>query len=118
MALQVPGSVVSALAISATPPATGLDKLDPRFAAVLSQCKVPTTIMTQIGDAGVESSALFGCLARTEEKLTLFCKRVLNLDPEARAEDMIPVARLVMAWELGATPRGLQLLISLAAQQR
>ena len=76
-----------------------MDKLDSRFAAILNQCRVPAATMKLMGDKDVDSMGVFGHIASTEQKLELFCKRVLNLDPETRGEDTVPVARLTMAWE-------------------
>ena len=56
--------------------------------------------MAALGDAGVESAAIFGHVARTEEKLLKFLKTTLNLDDDARPADAVPIARLVMAWEM------------------
>ena len=99
MALIVPGSTSSALALTAPQLLTGAAKLDPRFAAILAQNDVPVAQRDLLGDAGVFTTSVFGHIARTEEKLEKFLKRVLNLDSDVTAMDAIPIAKLVIVWE-------------------
>ena len=73
--------------------------LDPRFAAILSQNEVALDQMEALGKAGVKTTSLYGHIARNEDKLELFLKRVLKLDADANPEDCIPIARLVIVWE-------------------
>ena len=54
------------------PPNSGIEKLDPRFFAILTQNNVPTDQMEKLGDAGVKSTALSGYIAKTHDKLDLF----------------------------------------------
>ena len=98
MVLTVPGSSSSALALSVQPTNTGIGKLDSRFAAMLTQNGVGATHMGQLGDADCTTAAIYGHIALTKEKLLLFLKRVLNLDPDTRVQDSIPVAKLVILW--------------------
>ena len=88
--LAVPGSSSCALALTVFPPNSGLEKLDPRFAAILTQNDVPTDQMEKLGNAGVKSTALFGYIAKTQDKLDLFLKRTLNLDADNDPMDVIP----------------------------
>ena len=98
--LQLPGLTSTAL-VAAVPAATGgLAKLDGKIIAILAQNKVTEAHMAALGDAGVESAAIFGHVARTEEKLLKFLKTTLNLDDDARPADAVPIAKLVMAWEM------------------
>ena len=100
MALICPGSTTTALVTGgAGTAAVGLAALDPRFLAILTQAEVDTAHMKLLGDAGCKSSQIYGYIGKTEEKLLLFLKRVLNLDPEVRGEDSIPAAKLTIAWE-------------------
>ena len=55
--------------------------------------------MAALGDSDCDSTAVYGHIAKTEEKFYLYIKRVLNVDPDARGEDAVPAARLFMAWE-------------------
>ena len=55
--------------------------------------------MEKLGTAGVKSTALFGYIAKTQEKLDLFLKRTLNLDADNDPMDAIPVAKLTIVWE-------------------
>ena len=73
--------------------------LDPRFAAILSQNEVAVDQMEALAKAGVKTTALYGHIARNEDKLELFLKRVLGLDADVKPEDCIPIARLVIVWE-------------------
>ena len=101
MALAVPGtsSTTLVLTTASAVAATGADKLDPRFSAMLSQAKVAKAHMDVLGDADVESAAIFGHLARSEEKLLELFKSVLNLDADTRPLDAIPIAKLTLVWE-------------------
>ena len=81
------------------PPNSGIEKLDPRFAAILTQNDVPMDQMEKLGNAGVKSTALFGYIANTQDKLDVFLKRTLNLDTDADPLDAIPVAMLTIVWE-------------------
>ena len=78
-----------ALTTAAASPAS---TLDPRFAAILAQNDVPTEHSDKLATAGYKNSALFGHVAKSEERVELFLKRTLNLDPETRGEDTLPVA--------------------------
>ena len=100
MPLNLPGSTTAQLVASATPTAAtnGLEKLDPRFLALLQQNEVSTENMAKLGNAGCKSMALFGHVGRDEARLEAYLKSVLNLDAQARAEDIIPVAQLVIVW--------------------
>ena len=101
MALAIPGTSSSTLVLtmaSAVEP-TGADKLDPRFSAMLSQAKISKAHMDAFGDAEVESAAIFGRLARSEEKILDLLKSVLTLDADARPLDAIPIAKLTLVWE-------------------
>jgi len=74
MAFQAPGSATSALTLggassAAAVGASGLDKLDSRFAAILNQCRVPAATMKLLGDKDVDSMGVFGHIASTEQKL-------------------------------------------------
>lgn len=82
IALVIPGTSSSALVLSASAggPAAGSDKLDPRFAAILSQAKVSKAHIDLLGDADCESAVVFGHIARAEEKFITFLRGVLNLD--------------------------------------
>ena len=60
------------MALTVFPPNSGLEKLDPSFAAILTQNDVPTYQMEKLGNAGVKSTALFGYIAKTQDKLDLF----------------------------------------------
>ena len=53
--------------------------------------------MAALGDAGVESAAIYGHVARTEEKLLKFLTSTMNLDDDVRPADTVPIAKLVMA---------------------
>ena len=99
MALNLPGSTTSALAI-ATPTPAGAGKLDPRLAAVFNQAKVSLELMVKVGDAGIETTQEFAHIAHTTEKFYLFLKEVLNLDGEARGEDIVPSSRMYTAWDI------------------
>ena len=100
MPLNLPGSTTAQLVATATPTAAtnGLEKLDPRFLALLQQNEVSTENMAKLGNAGCKSMALFGHVGRDEARLEAYLKSVLNLDAQARAEDIIPVAQLVIVW--------------------
>ena len=92
------------MALTVLLPNSGIEKLDPRFAAILRQNDVPTDLMEKLGNAGVNSTALnstavFGYISKTQEKLDLFLKRTLNLDSDADPMDAIPVAKLTIVWE-------------------
>ena len=64
--LQLPGLTSTAL-VAAVPAATGgLGKLDGKSSAILTQNKVAEVHMAAMGDAGVESAAIYGHAARTE----------------------------------------------------
>ena len=99
MALIVPGSTSSILALTAPTGLNGAAKLDPRFAAILAQNDVPVGQRDLLGDAGVLTTSVFGHIARTEEKLEKFLKRVINLDSDINPMDAIPIAKLVIVWE-------------------
>ena len=86
--LAIPGASSSALALIAPAAVSGIDVLDPRFAAILSQNEVAPDQMEALGKAGVKTTALYGHIARNEDKLELFLKRLLKLDADAN-----PVAR-------------------------
>ena len=83
---------------AATATAVGIDKLDPRFRAMLSEAGVPTDEQGKLGTAGCSSAALFGYVAKTEERLEKYIKSVVGLDPENKPEDSIPFARYVLVW--------------------
>ena len=92
MALAVPGTSATILVLataSAVAP-SGADKLDPRFSAMLAQAKISKAHMDILGDADVESSAIFGHLARSEEKFLELLKSMLTLDADVRPLDAIP----------------------------
>jgi hypothetical protein len=98
--LQLPGLTSTAL-VAAVPAATGsLGKLDGKFSAILTQNKVAEVHMAALADAGVESAAIYGHVARTEEKLLKFLKSTMDLDDDVRPSDVVPIAKLVMAWEV------------------
>ena len=97
--LAVPVSSSSALALTVFPPNSGLEKLDTRFAAILTQNDVDPDHMEKLGNAGVKSTALFGYIAKTQDKLDTFLKRTLNLDADANPLDAIPLAKLTIVWE-------------------
>ena len=101
MALAVPGTSSSTLVLTSANAVaqTGADKLDPRFSAMLSQAKISKALMDILGDADVESAAIFGHLARSEENFLELLKSVLNLDADTRPLDAIPIAKLTLVWE-------------------
>ena len=96
-ALNVPGAALATLTTPSNASATGAALLDLRFAAILSQCKVKQEHMDAIGNAGCDTSQLFGSLGgkqtEAETKFLLFVKRTCNLDQETRGEDAIPTER-------------------------
>jgi hypothetical protein len=99
MPLTCPGTTTSALALAVpASAATGADALDPQFHAILCQAKVKKEHMVLLGNNDCDSTAVFGHIAKDEEKFALYLKRVLNVDPEARPEDSVPSARLHIAW--------------------
>jgi hypothetical protein len=61
--------------------------------------KVDRAHMVILGNQGVDSTQLFGTLARDEARFYKFLKDTLQLDPETNGAHAIPAARLVMAWE-------------------
>ena len=58
--LAIPGTSSSALALAVVAPNSGEEKLDTRFATILTKNGVPTDRMEARGNAGVKSTALFG----------------------------------------------------------
>ena len=66
----------------------------------MTQNKVAEVHMAALGDAGVELAAVYGHVARTEEKLLKFLKSTMNLDNDVKPADAVPIAKLVMAWEV------------------
>ena len=70
------------MALTVFPPNSGLEKLDTRFAAILTQNDVEAEHMEKLGNAGVKSTALFGYIAKTQDKLDTFLKRTLDLDAD------------------------------------
>ena len=67
MSLIIPGSSTAAVlsaASSSAASAKGIDALDGRLLAVLTQMKVDRAHMVILGDQGVDSTQLFGTLAR------------------------------------------------------
>ena len=92
MALALPGSM--ALAI---PAATGREKLEPRFLATLLQAKIPERICDLLGNAEVDSAALFGRLCREEDDMHKYFKRGLGVDPDAIPAD----GDVVVCWPDG-----------------
>ena len=65
---------------------------DTRLAAILTQSDVHVDQMEALGNAGIKSMALFGHIARDDDKLEVFLWRVLALDSSAGLEDAIPIA--------------------------
>ena len=117
MSLAIPGlsSSTAIVSTSAAVGASGRSKLDPRFQAILNQAKVKPEHQDKLGDADIETAQEFGHIAKNDDSFFLFLKRVCNLDPDARGEDALPVARLTIAWETARrgtrsrrsrTPRG------------
>ena len=101
MPLALPGISASQLALALpAAPAAGAQKLNPQFHAILCQCKVKSEHIAALGDADCDSAAVFGHIAKTEEKFYVYIKRILNADPDAKGEDAVPAARLFMAWEV------------------
>ena len=100
MALAIPGFASPALSL-ALPQAgqSGEAKLEPRFAAILNQCKVKVEHMKILGDADITTAQEFGHIAKSDDKFAVFLKRIVNLDPDTRGEDALPSARFFMAWE-------------------
>ena len=66
---------------------------------MLSQVKIPDTVCDLLGEADIESAALFGSLCRDEAGMHDFFKRVLKVDPDQRDADFVTRARLTMVWE-------------------
>ena len=100
MPLNLPGSSTSTLVTSAAPTGTntGIDKLDPRFLALLQQNEVAPEHMDALGLAGCKTMALYGHCGSTEERLEKFLKATLGLDVDARVTDAIPIAQLTIVW--------------------
>ena len=97
MPLAIPGSSASALALALPAAPAGVAKLDPQFHAILCQAKVRQKDIVKLAAADCDTAAVFGHVAKSDERFALFIKRVLNLDPEARGEDAIPAARFSRA---------------------
>ena len=66
---------------------------------MLTQNGVDATIIEESGKGGCTTTAIYGHIALAKEKLLVYIKRVLNFDPDVRAEDSIPVAKLVILSE-------------------
>ena len=103
-ALICPGSSAQAIIVqqqvaAAAATATGVEKLDPRFAAMMSEAGIPPEEQAKLGTANCTTAALFGYVAKTEERLEKFIKNVVDLDPENKPQDAIPFARYVLVWE-------------------
>ena len=92
--LALPGS--APLAIAA--PTTGMQKLDPRFLAMLSQAKIEDAICTTLGDKGYDTAELFGSFP-TEVAFRSFCKRILKVDPETEDDDILRYSRLSIVYK-------------------
>ena len=102
--LICPGSSAQAIIVQqqvagAALGATGLEKLDPRFGAMMSEAGIPPEDQAKLGTANCTTAALFGYVAKTEERLERFIKSVVGVDPENKPEDAIPFARYVLVWE-------------------
>ena len=94
--LALPG----AAALQVAQPTNGREKLDPRFLAMLLQAKITDSICDTLGNADVDSAALFGSMgAGVEEKVLDYFKDVLNIDPTARPAELVMQARLLMVWK-------------------
>ena len=100
MSLANPGlsSSTAIVSTSFAAGASGRFKLDPRFQAILNQAKVKPEHQDKLGDADIETAHEFGHITKNDDSFLLFLKRVCSLDPEARGEDALPVARLTIAW--------------------
>ena len=100
MPLALPGTSSSILlSQAAAAPATtgtGKDNLNPHLLALLTQGKIKEEIIVKIGEAEVESAAIFGKLGGDEKGFTAWCVSALNMEP---ARDAIPIARLILIWE-------------------
>ena len=93
-ALALPGTIVNV-----QPPVNNVDKLDPRFLAMLQQFKIPTDKITLLADADCDCAPLFGSLARDDKDFWKFCLDVLLVDPVTRPAETILRGRLTMLWE-------------------
>ena len=100
MPLTIPGSSTGQLVSSAAPAnSTGISLLEPRFLSLLQQNDVPEENMAKLGAAGCKTMALFGHIGgKDEARLEAYLKAVLNLNSQARPEDFIPIAQLVIVW--------------------
>ena len=100
MPLTIPGSSTGQLVSSAAPAAnSGISLLEPRFLSLLQQNDVSEENMAKLGTAGCKTMALFGHIGgKDEARLEAYLKAVLNLDSQARPEDFIPIAQLVIVW--------------------
>ena len=75
-----------------------MQKLDPRFLAMLSQAKIEDTTCTTMGDKGYTTAELFGSFP-TELAFRSFCKRILKVDPETEDDDILRYSRLSIVYK-------------------
>lgn len=99
MPLMLPGSSTSSLIVAAHPAASGVNKLDARFQAMLTQNQIDLAHMEALGNGGCTSAPIFGHLAQTQEKLKEYLKAVCNLDSDVRIQDSSPIVKLLILWE-------------------
>ena len=94
--LIIPGQSTTTLLLqagSASTAGSGRAKLDSRLLALFVQNDIPADQQDKIGEAGVKTTAVFGHLTKDDKRFGAWCKKVLDLDADARPEDMIPVAQ-------------------------
>ena len=102
MPLAVPGSSSTALvstAAAATATAAPAAQMEPRLRAIMEGLKVDVATMNTIARAGGETIALYGHLGHDEPAMRTWLSQVLTLDPTARPEDSLKLAKLIIAWE-------------------
>ena len=98
-ALQLPDQS-SALAIRTASPAqsSGLQKMEPRFLAMLEEAGVEAQYINDLSKF-CTSTSMYAHMGATDAEMVIFLQSACKLDVTARADDFVPRCRLLMVWE-------------------
>ena len=64
----------------------------------MQSAKVPETVMTKLGKAEVDTVGVFAHIGEDGVAVRKFLKAILNIDPDARAEDMLLASKMMIVW--------------------
>ena len=76
---------------------TGIDELELCFVAMLEAESVPMVVMDILGDKGFNTVSIFGGM-KDEQRFESFCKKILNIDPDAGDNHFLVLVKLHTVW--------------------